>query len=257
LTKNQQVEDIFIGIDRNKDKPTEEMLQQRRKLIGPQRTFSSSSEYKEEDLEQGFHVETLQDQSSRLMSMMAAKTELADFDQLKPDPPKEIRVEKETSGLTYWAQEIATAKEHGGDYKERTETAIWAALGSMLTFACIVFPDQNVLGAVCIGNIWMHCNIKSSFGESLTSVLGFARSIILTTIVTWPIAYFFNHLDTLAASILLPFMVFILTFLIMSCPHLTSNNLMLVGLTFKAFLMVIHSSRSALQETQWIWKQVY
>lgn len=104
-----------------------------------------------EDLELGRPVETLQEQSHRLSTIMSSKTELFSFDQLSPDPPKVISVEKETSGLQYWAREASTAKEHGGDYVNRAETAFRTALGSFLTFAILVFPHQQIMGAVWIG----------------------------------------------------------------------------------------------------------
>jgi hypothetical protein len=173
-------------------------------------------------------VQTLTDQSKRLTKFMAAKTEMADFSLHHPDPKSNIVPEKETSGLEYWIQEAAHAKEHGGDYSARAITALRAALGSAATFASMVIPQQDVLGAVCIGNIWMHVNLQSSFGASLQSVIGFARSVILTTIISWPVAFLLSHVDHLVAQILLPIFVSFMTFFIMSSPQLTSNNLMLI-----------------------------
>ena len=112
-----------------------------------------------EDLELGRPVETLQEQSHRLSKIMSSKTELSSFDQLSPDPPNVISVEKETSGLQYWAREASTAKEHGGDYANRAETAFRTALGSFLTFAILVFPHQQIMGAVWIGmSLVVVCN---------------------------------------------------------------------------------------------------
>jgi hypothetical protein len=104
-----------------------------------------------EDLELGRPVETLQEQSHRLSAIMSSKTELFSFDQLSPDPPNVITIEKETSGFQYWAREASTAKEHGGDYANRAETAFRTALGSLVTFAILVFPHQQIMGALRIG----------------------------------------------------------------------------------------------------------
>lgn len=195
--------------------------------MGKRVTSTDSLPSLEIDLEEGFHAETLQDQSSKLTTILARKTELASFDQTRPDP-KEINPEKETSGLRYWAQEASGAREHGGDYKRRLETATRAALGSLTTFSVLVFPNQDLLGCVWIGNILMHANIKDSFGASLNSVIDFGQSIIITTVLSWPIAYFLTHLKSVYACILLPFCIFILSMVIMLSPQLTSRNLMIL-----------------------------
>jgi uncharacterized membrane protein YgaE (UPF0421/DUF939 family) len=190
-------------------------------------TFSGIiSEYG--DVELGRPVETLQQQSHRLSGIISARTELHYFDHEIPDPPKEITVEEETSGLRYWSREISTAKEHGGDYKSRVEMAFRTALGSFTTFAILVLPQQQIMGAVWIGNIFMHCNIQKNFGSSFTSVIGFGRSIVITTTCAWPVAYVLGQIPVFYASIMFPFVVFILSFMIMSCPQLASRNLMIL-----------------------------
>uniref|UniRef100_A0A7S4RJA5 Integral membrane bound transporter domain-containing protein n=1 Tax=Ditylum brightwellii TaxID=49249 RepID=A0A7S4RJA5_9STRA len=183
------------------------------------------------DIEEGseHHEETLQQQSRRLSQIIKSRTELY---QLKKDTPttqsNEMSEKEETSGIRYMLKEVATAKEHGGDYKQRSLTALRTSIGSFVTFAVLVYPQQEVLGAVWIANIFMHSTINTSFGSSFGSVLGFGRSIILTTACSWPVAFFINSLSTKDASIILPFLVFILTFLIMSCPPLVSRNLMIL-----------------------------
>lgn len=200
----------------------------RRKTSIPRNKSTDSLPFLVVDLEEGYHVETLQDQSTKLTNILAARTELLSFNQHTPDPPKAIQVEKESSGLKYWAHEMATAKEHGGDYKRRLITATRSALGAAVTFSVLVLPKQDFLGFMWIGNIFMHVNMQDSFGASVTSVIGFGTSTILTTLVSWPLAYFLTHLETIQACVLLPFVTFIFSFLIMSCPQLSSPNLMIL-----------------------------
>jgi len=90
-----------------------------------------------------------------------------------------------------------------------------------------VFPRQHILGAVWIGNIFMHTTIKDCLGASIMEV-SFGASIILTAAFSWPIAYLLAGASLTQASILLPLVVFIASFLIMSCPQLTSRNLMIL-----------------------------
>ena len=103
-----------------------------------------------------------------------------------------------------------------------------AALGSFTVFSVLVFPHQQILGAVWIGNIFMMTNIKDSFGSSVMSVKAFGRSIILTTALAFPLGYFLQMVTTVQACILLPFIVFCASFLIMSCPQLAARNLMIL-----------------------------
>jgi uncharacterized membrane protein YgaE (UPF0421/DUF939 family) len=186
--------------------------------------------------------ETLQDQSTRLTKLLMSKTELADYDpslplgrqqSLIPSDEDEDSEEKGGLAFTYWVKEIRSAPEHGGDYQTRIRTAARAALGSALTFAFLVLPEAtNMLGVVWVGNIWMHVNLSDSLGASLPAVIKFARSTLITTLVTWPIAVSLSymHLEEkeLLAVILFPCMIFLLSFVILTSPQLTSNNLMLV-----------------------------
>lgn len=116
---------------------------------------------------------TLQDQSRRLSSYIKGKTEISDA-LLQMDPlhraPSNISLTRSTdtdsdsggdnsprgpnqqhvtytSGIGYWKQEVSTAKEHGGDYVERGKIALRASLGAFMTFAMLVFPGQQILGA--------------------------------------------------------------------------------------------------------------
>lgn len=191
-----------------------------------------SSELDEVDIESGqpFLAETLRDQSKRLSRIQSSKTDLHNLNAVQPDPPEEISVENESSGIKYWAHEVEMAKDHGGDYSRRCMVALRAAMGAFTVFSVLVFPHQQVLGAVWIGNIFMHSNIKDSFGASVISVKGFSLSIILTTCFAWPVAYLLGRLSTTEASICLPFVVFIMSFFIMSCPQLSARNLMVLVL---------------------------
>jgi uncharacterized membrane protein YgaE (UPF0421/DUF939 family) len=193
----------------------------------PVSTMHDSKGFFDVDLEIGKQADTLQRQSHRLSTLMRERTEINEFDPLNA-PPKETAIELETSGIRYWQREVATAEQHGGDYCTRLKTATRAGLGSFLTFGLLVFPHQHVLGAVWIGNIFMHTNLKGNFGATLSSIISFGRSIILTTAVSWPFSYLMAMLSPRDASICLPFIAFILSFLIMSSPHLTASNLMIL-----------------------------
>lgn len=199
------------------------------------------------DLEIGKQTHTMRDQSRRLSKMIMARTELQSLNPSgTPTKPKKSsdEPEEESSGLRYWIHEVSTAKEHGGDYPKRLWAAIRAALGSFLTFSVLIFPQQQILGAVWIGNIFMHSNIKDSFGASLTSVQGFGTSIIMTTLLSFPVGVFMSWLSILEASILLPFAVAVLSFFIMSCPQLTARNLMIL-------VMYIIVATNVREEIQW------
>lgn len=74
----------------------------------------------------------------------------------------------------------------------------------------------------------MHTNLKDSLGASITSVQGFGTSIVLTTLLSFPVGVFMAWLTPMEASIILPFAVAILSFFIMSCPQLTARNLMIL-----------------------------
>ena len=180
------------------------------------------------DLEIGSSTKSLRDQSKRLSQLITARTELFDVNPVTPDPPEHVTEDKETSGMKYWLSEVETAKEHGGDYKQRLNSAIRTSLGSFLIFAVLIFPGQEILSAVWIGNIFYHSNIQTSLGSSIASVQGFGLSILMTTAFAWPVGYFMSILSTTEAAILLPFAVFFMSFLIMTCPQLTSRNLMIL-----------------------------
>ena len=164
----------------------------------------------------------MRQQSKALSKLLTSRTELHALNQVTPDLPKAVTEDNETSGIAYWAKEVNTATEHGGYYRKRFDAALRAALGSFRTFAVLIFPHQEILGVVWIGNIFMHSNIKDSLGASITSVKGFATSILLTTIISLPVDIFMAFLETWEASIPLPFAVFFMSFFIMSCPQLTS-----------------------------------
>jgi len=196
------------------------------------------------DLEVGGHTQTMRAQSKRLSALITSRTELFALNPVTPDPPKAITEDDETSGFAYWWREVQSAQEHGGDYQKRLESAIRAALGSFLTFSILIFPQQQYLGAVWIGNIFMHSNIQDSLGACLTSVQGFGTSIVLTTIISWPIGFFMSWLDTWEAAIVMPFAVFFVSFFIMSCPQLTARNLMIL-------VMYIIVATNVREEIQW------
>ena len=196
--------------------------------------------------------DSLRDQSSRLSTILQRKTEIfklknstSDKRQqgLLPEPslPKPHHHRVESSSLNYWTKEARKAKGHGGDYKRRHRSALRASIGSVLLFSALVFPDQRVLGAVWIGNIFFHTNLKDSFGATYRSVRDFSKSIIITTALSTPIAFFLSTLSTRDASIIFPFLVFLLSFLIMTCPQLASRNLMILVL-YLALAAPVHKS---------------
>ena len=64
-------------------------------------------------------------------------------------------------------------------------------------------------------------------GEALQAGKGFATSIVLTTLVSWPVEYFLGQ-SHLVAQIALPPLTVVLSLLIMMCPWLTFPNLMIL-----------------------------
>eukprot|EP00980_Cylindrotheca_fusiformis_P017222 scaffold5301_cov126-Cylindrotheca_fusiformis.AAC.5 len=133
-----------------------------------------------------------------------------------------------------WKRQMNIAKEHGGDYGTRLALAARTALGSGVIFSALTLNDwTNSSGMVWVGNIWFLVNVSTSFGASLTGVLYFARSIIITkVVVSWPLEVLFHHLqdegkDQLI-NILFPFVMFAISFLILTCPQLTGNTVMMV-----------------------------
>ncbi|CAJ1952947.1 unnamed protein product [Cylindrotheca closterium] len=124
---------------------------------------------------------------------------------------------------------LRLAQEHGGDYFGRTLQAIRVAFGSALIFGTLVVPEATApLGAAWIGHIWYHVNISTSLGAALPKVIAFSKSIVLATLVSWPVAYGLSFLDSHQQSIVFPFAVLFLSLLIMTCPQITTNSLMLV-----------------------------
>lgn len=120
-------------------------------------------------------------QFKRLSDVVKSRTELHSIDPTTPDPPQALLLEQELSGLAYWVREASTAKEHGGDYKRRHDSALRAALGSLAVFSVLVFPQQQVLGCVWIGAIFFHTNLSDCFGSSWASSKGYAFSILVTS----------------------------------------------------------------------------
>ena len=107
---------------------------------------------------------------------------------------------------------------------------------------------------VWIGNIFMHSNISNSFGSSLMSVKGYAMSIILTTAISWPIGILIDMMPQMEACVALPFLVFVASFIIMSCPQLTSPNLMILVM----YLVVATNVREDISQLEpWGWVITY
>jgi hypothetical protein len=120
------------------------------------------------DIEIGKYTHTMRHQSRKLSKMIMSRTELMSLNPEMPDKPTATAVtEEETSGIAYWIKEIQTAREHGGDYDKRLDTSIRAALGAFLTFAVLIFPRQQILGAVWIGKSSHLCVVITlSFDQS-------------------------------------------------------------------------------------------
>jgi uncharacterized membrane protein YgaE (UPF0421/DUF939 family) len=120
------------------------------------------------------------------------------------------------------------ASEHGGDARSRLQRAARAALGSLTHFSLLMFPQQQYLGAVWIGNIFFHVCLSGNLGSSITKVQGCLKSVILTTCWSYPFAVLMQAISTTMAEIILPPLIFCISFLIMSCPWLTYRNLMIL-----------------------------
>lgn len=67
---------------------------------------------------------TGRNQFKKLSEVVKARTELHSIDPATPDPPGTLSKEEELSGLAYWFREASLAKEHGGDYATRHESAL-------------------------------------------------------------------------------------------------------------------------------------
>lgn len=115
------------------------------------RTNKSTIDSFAHDLEIGKYTHTMRAQSHKLSKMIMNRTELMALNPEAPEKPIDSTTEEETSGIAYWIKEVRTAQEHGGDYPKRLDTAIRAALGAFLTFSVLIFPGQQILGAVWIG----------------------------------------------------------------------------------------------------------
>jgi uncharacterized membrane protein YgaE (UPF0421/DUF939 family) len=123
---------------------------------------------------------------------------------------------------------LREAKEHGGDFATRFHQATKAALGSFIIFSALSWTHQPYLGAVWVGNLFFLVAMKENFGASLIQIQDFGKSLILVTAFSWPLAYFMTYIPESVAEIILPFVVFCASFLIMTCPWLESRNLMVV-----------------------------
>lgn len=135
-----------------------------------------------------------------------------------------------SSVLHQLSNRLRRAKEHGGDFETRTHQAMKSALGSFTIFSVLSWTHQPYLGAVWIGNIFFMVTMQENFGASLIQVQAFAKSLILVTAFSWPLAYFMTHIPESVAEIILPFVVFCASFIIMTCPWLESRNLMIVAM---------------------------
>jgi len=123
---------------------------------------------------------------------------------------------------------INRIEQAGGDFPARFSEALRASLGSCAFFSALVFPDPKYLGCIWIGNIFFHSSLKRNVGEALQAATAFAKSIILTTLISWPVAYFLAHTSTHTAQICLPLVAVALSLWIMMCPSLYSPNLMIL-----------------------------
>lgn len=202
-------------------------------------TFDSTDEVSSVDEENPrTKSDLLQAQSKQLTQSLISRTELAyHYDDLDDtdDPRQNVNNRSSSLGFLYWKRQIQNADEHGGDYATRLMTATRTALGSGLVFSALIFPDlTDALGMVWVGNIWYHVNISDSLGAAIPNVLYFARSTVLTTLFSWPFALLFNYLkhedneDDLIVTILFPIVIFLVSFVILTCPQITSNTLMVV-----------------------------
>jgi hypothetical protein len=119
----------------------------------------------------------------------------------------------------------------GGNVSERCETAVRAAVGALTVFATLVLPDQRFFSSIWIGNIFMIVALQGNLGATIKSVYGFGRSILGTTLLSWPVAYMINEeilFDGYTWYWLFPPLVFLLSLLLFSIPNVTSPNLMVL-----------------------------
>eukprot|EP00980_Cylindrotheca_fusiformis_P006733 scaffold1400_cov137-Cylindrotheca_fusiformis.AAC.11 len=75
----------------------------------------------------------------------------------------------------------------------------------------------------------MHTAIGANLGSSILAAKRISKSIIVTTILfTMPMQYLLSVLPTSTAEIVLPPVTFLVSYLIMSCPWLSTPNLMVL-----------------------------
>ncbi len=100
----------------------------------------------------------------------------------------------------------ATARiiQAGGDFPSRLDEALRASLGTCMFFSAMVFPHPKYLGAIWIGNIFFHSSLKGSVGETVKTACDFARSMIITTLISYPVAYFLERITERTAQLCLP-----------------------------------------------------
>eukprot|EP00526_Cylindrotheca_closterium_P001934 CAMPEP_0113601440 /NCGR_PEP_ID=MMETSP0017_2-20120614/230_1 /TAXON_ID=2856 /ORGANISM="Cylindrotheca closterium" /LENGTH=1049 /DNA_ID=CAMNT_0000509733 /DNA_START=94 /DNA_END=3243 /DNA_ORIENTATION=- /assembly_acc=CAM_ASM_000147 len=209
----------------------------------------AQEEDEEEDLEDPRKLLELRKSSHKLSMQLASQTELSTMNLSTPcgnisgsnrvSPPpsassldsiKGNRKRKWNCKSRLMRSTCCLAQEHGGDYATRTITALRVALGSGVTFASLVIPEATAeLGVVWVGHIWYHVNIATSLGASVPKVFAFGKSIVLVSLVSWPVAYGLTFLEKeWIASIVFPIAIFFLSLIIMTSPQITSNSLMLV-----------------------------
>lgn len=116
----------------------------------------------------------------------------------------------------------------GGDLPARLGAALRASMGSGIFFSALVFTNPKYLGAIWIGNIFFHSALQGNVGEAVEAASGFTKSIFLTTLLSWPISFAFGQTTEHVAQICLPILTVVLSLVIMTCPWLTSPNLMIL-----------------------------
>ena len=119
----------------------------------------------------------------------------------------------------------------GGNVSERCDTAIRAAVGSFTVFSALVLSHQQYFSSIWIGNIFMIVALQANLGATIKSAYGFGRSILGTTLLSWPVAYMINEeilFDGYTWYWLFPPLVFLLSLLLFSIPNVTSPNLMVL-----------------------------
>lgn len=116
----------------------------------------------------------------------------------------------------------------GGDFPFRLGEALRASLGTCIYFSAMVFPHPKYLGCIWIGNIFFHSSLKGNIGETVKTASDFAKSIVITTLISWPVTYLLECTTEHVAQICLPLCTVVLSVWIMICPWLSSPNLMIL-----------------------------